>query len=131
MLRILIAEDDMDLRNIIHDLLESSGFQTVQAANGQEALTLAAREKPDLLVLDLAMPELDGWQVAKILRQAPSTRDLPIIALTAHAMAGDCEKALQAGCDSYLAKPFVLADLVAEIHRLTERPSPKKTRPSI
>jgi CheY-like chemotaxis protein len=122
---ILIAEDNPDLRTIMVDLLGADGHQTLQASDGKEALAMIARQKPDLLLLDLAMPEMDGWQVAQALRKAPATRSLPIIALTAHAMAGDCEKALRAGCDSYLAKPFILADLEREIQRLLDRQPPK------
>jgi len=85
MTRILVAEDDIDLRQIIHDLLTASGFEILLAADGLEALSMVKKEKPDLLVLDLAMPEVDGWQVAEDLRKSPSTRNLPILALTARA----------------------------------------------
>jgi len=124
MTRILVAEDDMDLRQIIHDLLTANGFEILLAADGREALLLVKQNKPDLLVLDLAMPEVDGWHVAEALRESPSTRKLPILALTAYAMADDCERALRAGCDSYLSKPFVLDDLLVEIHRLLKRTPP-------
>jgi two-component system cell cycle response regulator DivK len=124
MIKILVAEDDEDLRIIIRDLLEGSGFKAVLASNGKETLDLVKKEKPDFLLLDLSMPELDGWQVAQALRKSPATQSLPILALTAHAMAGDCERALKAGCDSFLSKPFMPDDLLIEIHRLLERRTP-------
>jgi two-component system cell cycle response regulator DivK len=128
MVKILIAEDDTDVRSIVHDLLEAGGFATVVAIDGKQTLDLVIKEKPDLLVLDLSMPEVDGWQVAQTLRKNASTKNLPILALTAHAMAGDCEKALKAGCDSFLAKPFSPDDLLIEIQRLLQRKSPAKDK---
>jgi two-component system, cell cycle response regulator DivK len=119
--KILVAEDDMDLRNILHDLLTATGFNVVMAGDGRETLALVKQEKPDFLVLDLSMPEIDGWQVAHELRRSAATQTLPILALTAHAMVGDCERALKAGCDSFLAKPFMPEDLLIEIQRLMER----------
>lgn len=118
--KILIAEDDPDIRSIVQDILEANSFKTVIAMDGKQALELVQKEKPDLLVLDLSMPGVDGWQVAQALRKDPSTKTLPLLALTAHTMAGDCERAIKAGCDSFLAKPFNPDALLAEIKRLLQ-----------
>jgi len=124
--KILVAEDDEDIRAIVQAVLESDGFKTVMAINGTETLALAQKEKPDALILDLSMPEVDGWEVARELRAHPSTKDLPILALTAHTMAGDCERALKAGCNAFLAKPFDPDELLKATHRLLKAQPPAK-----
>jgi len=116
--KILIADDDPDLRTIVHDFLETYGFEIVLAVNGQEALALAAQERPDIILLDMSMPILNGWEVARRLRQDPMLRSTPILAFTAHALKGDKEKTLEAGCDGYVSKPFSPDNLLAEINRL-------------
>ncbi len=105
---ILVAEDNEDTREILLYRLKNMGnYQVLFASNGKEALELAARSKPDLIIMDLKMPVMDGWEATKALRQTPWGKDLPVIALTAQAMEKDEEKALHAGCDDYIPKPIM------------------------
>ena len=103
--RILVAEDEPDNRRIVVRVLTVEGYETLEAADGQAAVALARREHPDLIMMDLAMPGMDGWEAARQLKADPETADIPIIALTAFAMRGDEERAREAGCDGYLSKP--------------------------
>jgi two-component system cell cycle response regulator DivK len=103
--RILVAEDDADNRRIVVKVLTGEGHETLEAADGRAAVALATRERPDLIVMDLAMPGMDGWEASRRLKADPQTADIPIIALTAFAMRGDEERAREAGCDAYLSKP--------------------------
>jgi len=116
--RILIADDDYDLRTIVSDYLRSLGFETVLATNGEEALSGIKAQKPDLVVLDLSMPKMSGWDVAKAVREDPESRRIPIIAFTAHALKGADTHALESGCDAYLAKPFDPDVLLEKIRKL-------------
>jgi two-component system cell cycle response regulator DivK len=103
--RILVAEDDADNRRIVVKVLTVEGYETLEAADGRSAVAVAKRERPDLIVMDLAMPGMDGWEASRRLKADPQTADIPIIALTAFAMRGDEERAREAGCDAYLSKP--------------------------
>ena len=103
--RILVAEDDADNRRIVVKVLTLEGHRILEASDGASAIALAQREHPDLVILDLGMPGMDGWEVARRLKADPETADIPIIALTAFALRGDEERARGAGCDGYLAKP--------------------------
>jgi two-component system, cell cycle response regulator DivK len=103
--RILVAEDEPDNRRIVVRVLTVEGYETLEAADGQAAVALARREHPDLIMMDLAMPGMDGWEAARQLKADPETADIPIIALTAFALRGDEERAREAGCDDYLSKP--------------------------
>jgi CheY-like chemotaxis protein len=116
--RILIAEDNVVNRELLRELLEIQGFDVAEAGNGQEALEMIDRVRPDLLVLDLGMPVLDGFGAIQKIRANPATASLPVLAATAYAMRGDREKTLQAGFDGYLSKPIDSATLKAEIDRL-------------
>src|SRR5689334_12084363 len=98
---VLVADDDMDNRAIAKIVLEAAGYKILVAANGLEVLDLAAKEKPDLILLDLSMPRMNGWEAAKRLRQMPDMDHTPILAFTAHALAGEALKAKVAGCDDY------------------------------
>ena len=97
--RILVAEDEPDNRRIVVRVLTVEGYETLEAADGQAAVALARREHPDLIMMDLAMPGMDGWEAARQLKADPETADIPIIALTAFALRGDEERAREAGCD--------------------------------
>ena len=111
--RILVVEDNLDNRRILVYRLKRIGdFEIVEAGNGREALDAVQREPPDLIFMDLKMPVMDGWEATRQIRDLERGRDIPIIALTAQAMAGDEQKALAAGCDDYLAKPIVDPTLV-------------------
>ena len=106
--KIMVVEDNEDTREILLYRLKSMGnYEVVLASNGKEALEMATRSKPDLIIMDLKMPVMDGWEATKALRQTTWGKDLPVIALTAQAMERDEEKALNAGCSDYIAKPIM------------------------
>jgi two-component system, cell cycle response regulator DivK len=112
---ILVVEDNVDNRRIlVYRLRRIGDFRIVEASNGQEALDAVATEQPDLIFMDLKMPVMDGWEATQRIRTAETGRRVPIIALTAQAMAGDEQKALAAGCDDYVAKPIVDPNVVRE-----------------
>ncbi|MDB4914174.1 MAG: response regulator receiver [Gemmatimonadetes bacterium] len=115
--RILLVEDNEDNRIIYSTVLRHVGYDVVEAQDGVSAVALARSEHPDLILMDISIPELDGWEATKILRHDPSTKDIPIIALTAHALADDREKAAQFGFSSYLAKPVEPRLVLAEVRR--------------
>jgi two-component system cell cycle response regulator DivK len=118
---ILLVEDREDNRVLAKKLLERAGFRVVEATDGREALEQVAAQRPDLLLLDMSLPLVDGWTVARTLRQSPDFKDLLIVALTAHAMDGDRERVLEAGCDEFLTKPIEVAKFIPTIRRILER----------
>lgn len=120
MKKILIVEDVEFNRDLIVQLLEDT-YDVLTAADGAEGLQLAARERPDLILMDLSLPVIDGWEATRRLKANAALHDIPIIALSAHAMIGDREKALQSGCDEYLSKPFDEDLLFAKLARLLEQ----------
>ena len=103
--RILVVEDDADNRRIVVKVLTLEGYETLEAADGRAALALARSARPDLIMMDLGMPDVDGLEASRQLKADPRSADIPIIALTAFAMRGDEERARKAGCDGYLSKP--------------------------
>ena len=115
MTKILYAEDNEDNVYLLTRRLGRKGFEVVVATNGQEALTLARSELPDLILMDLNLPVLDGWEATRQLKSSPELQAIPVIALTSHAMSGDREKALAAGCDDYDTKPIDLTRLLGKI----------------
>jgi CheY-like chemotaxis protein len=118
MTKILLVEDNEMNRDMLSRRLIRSGFEVITAVNGEEGLGLASSESPDLILLDLSLPVLDGWEVARRLKVDTSTFRIPIIALTARAMAQDKESALAAGCDDYDTKPVELQRLLEKIKTL-------------
>src|SRR3712207_3240424 len=118
MAKILLVEDNEMNRDMLSRRLMRRGYKVVLAVDGSEALALAQSEAPDLILLDMSLPVLDGWEATRRLKAAPETRAIPIIALTAHAMSGDRERALEAGCDDYATKPIELPQLLAKIEAL-------------
>ncbi len=118
MAKILLIEDNELNRDMLSRRLERRGYQVVIAADGEQGVQLAQTEAPDLILMDMSLPVLDGWEVARQLKAAPETRGIPIIALTAHAMVGDRKKALEAGCDDYDTKPIEFPRLVEKIEAL-------------
>ncbi len=118
---ILLVEDREDNRVLAKKLLERAGFRVVEATDGREALEQVAAQRPDLVLLDMSLPQIDGWTVARTLRQSPEFKDLLIVALTAHAMDGDRERVLEAGCDEFLTKPIEVAKFIPTIRRILER----------
>jgi CheY-like chemotaxis protein len=116
--RILLVEDNEMNRDMLSRRLERRGFTILIAVDGAQGVAMARSDSPDLILLDMSLPVLDGWEAARQLKADPQTRGIPIIALTAHAMAGDREKALEAGCDDYDTKPIELPRLLEKIGEL-------------
>ncbi|HEX7977139.1 MAG TPA: response regulator [Gemmatimonadaceae bacterium] len=115
--RVLLVEDNEDNRTIYSTVLRHLGYQVIEAVDGVQAVALARSEQPDLILMDISIPGIDGWEATRILREDSSTRDIPIIALTAHALSDDRERATKVGFSSYLAKPIEPNAVVAEVRR--------------
>ena len=125
MAKILLVEDNEMNRDMLSRRLQRRGYEVVVAVDGQEGVAKARAETPALILMDMSLPVLDGWEATRELRADPVTRSIPVIALTAHAMAGDREKALAAGCDDFDTKPIELERLLGKIEALLgHRPSP-------
>jgi CheY-like chemotaxis protein len=116
--RILLVEDNEMNRDMLSRRLSRKGFEVIIAVDGQQGVEKAMSESPDLVLMDMSLPVLDGWEATRRLKAASATRHIPIIALTAHAMSGDREKTLQAGCDDYDTKPIELPRLISKIEAL-------------
>jgi len=116
--KILIAEDDPASRELVREILAAQGYQVIEAADGQEALRMAEEEGPDLVLLDIQLPHVNGLAVVRQLRQNPRLANLRVVAVTAYAMRGDKEKALDAGFDAYITKPLDAAALRSQIEQL-------------
>ena len=121
---VLLVEDNEDNRTIYSTALSHAGFRVIEAATGQEGLDRARNEAPDLILMDMAMPVLDGWAATRILKGEEATRHIPVVALTAHAMSTDRQIALDAGCDGYLSKPVPPRSVLAEVVRWLGQPEP-------
>jgi two-component system cell cycle response regulator DivK len=121
---ILLVEDNEDNRAIYRTILAYGGFTVIEAVDGEEAIEQARRELPALILMDISIPKIDGWQATRTLKLDPSTRHIPVIALTAHALASDQDRAVEAGCDGYLAKPVEPRRVLEEVRRLLARISP-------
>src|SRR3954454_7540383 len=115
MARILLVEDNELNRDMLSRRLSRRGHEVVEATDGEAALALAASERPDLILMDMSLPVLDGWEATRRLKAAPVTRPIPVIALTAHAMVADRERSLEAGCDDFDTKPIEIETLIGEI----------------
>ena len=113
--RILVVEDQEDNRRIVRDLLSASGYQLVEATTGEEGLKLAATEKPDLILMDIQLPGMDGYEVTRRIKANPELTHIPIIVVTSYALSGDDKKAFDAGCNGYVTKPFSPRVLLAKI----------------
>jgi two-component system, cell cycle response regulator DivK len=116
--KILLVEDNEMNRDMLSRRLLKAGFEMVMAVDGEQAIDLARSEAPDLILMDISLPGLDGWEATRLLKAGPETRSIPIIALTAHAMAGDREKSLAAGCNDYDTKPIDFRRLMEKIQGL-------------
>jgi CheY-like chemotaxis protein len=116
--KILLVEDNEMNRDMLSRRLSRRSFEVVIAVDGQQGVDLAASERPDLILLDMSLPVIDGWTAAQRIKSAPELQHIPIIALTAHAMAGDREKCLQAGCNDYDTKPVEFQRLLGKIEAL-------------
>ena len=120
MAKILLVEDNEMNRDMLSRRLERRGYQVVIAEDGATGVTKAKSETPDLILMDMSLPVMDGWEATRQIKAVPETQHIPIIALTAHAMAGDEEKALAAGCNAYETKPVDLPKLLAKIDALLQ-----------
>lgn len=116
--KILLVEDNELNRDMLSRRLIRRGYEIVMAVDGAEALTGAARERPDLILMDMSLPKIDGWEATRRLKADPTLCAIPVIALTAHAMTGDRERALEAGCDEFDTKPIEFERLIAKMERL-------------
>lgn len=123
--RILLIEDNEENRDALSRRLKRRGFDVIQAADGVEGVRMTKTEKPDLVLMDMNLPELDGWEATRQIKADPEVQAVPVIALTAHALAGDRERALAAGCADYHTKPVELPKLLTQIEAiLQDRPAP-------
>jgi two-component system cell cycle response regulator DivK len=112
---ILVVEDQEDNRQILRDLLSSADYEMVEAENGQEALDAVAKQKPDLILMDIQLPVMDGYEATRRIKSNPDWKAIPIIVVTSYALSGDAEKARAAGCDDYVTKPYSPRQLLAKI----------------
>ena len=115
MTKILIVENEAVNREMLSDDLRLQGYEVVVAEDGQQGLDMALSQSPNIILLDMSLPIVDGWDVARQLKAASNTKDIPIIALTAHAMEGDRKRSLEAGCDDYETKPYKIKRLIEKI----------------
>lgn len=113
--RILVVEDNPDNRVLITDVLTSLSYEVIVAGDGEEGVAKAGSEHPDLILMDLSLPQVDGWTATRRIKAVPALNHITIIALTAHAMVGDREKAIEAGCDDYVSKPIDLRELAGKL----------------
>jgi two-component system cell cycle response regulator DivK len=120
--RILVVEDQEDNRRIIRDLLMSAGYELIEAQDGAEGVRLAESERPDLILMDIQLPVLDGHEATRQIKQNPELRHIPIIVVTSYALSGDDQKAMAAGSDGYMAKPFSPRQLLATIRKFLPEP---------
>jgi two-component system cell cycle response regulator DivK len=113
--RILVVEDEEDNRQILRDLLTTVDYEIIEAENGEQALAAVAKQRPDLILMDLQLPILDGYEATRRIKADPALKDVPIIAVTSYALSGDEAKARAAGCDDFVPKPFSPRQLLAKI----------------
>jgi CheY-like chemotaxis protein len=118
MKKVLLVEDNEMNRDMLSRRLARRGFEVVFAVNGKEGVDLAHSEKPDIILMDMSLPVMDGWEATRCVKSDDATRSVPVIGLTAHAMSGDREKAMEAGCDDYDTKPVEIERLIGKMERL-------------
>ena len=113
---ILVVEDQEDNRRILRDLLMNSGYDVIEATNGEEGVSSAEINRPDLILMDIQLPGIDGYEATRQIKANPDLQKIPIIVVTSYALSGDDVKAFEAGCDAYVSKPFSPRELLAKIH---------------
>jgi two-component system cell cycle response regulator DivK len=113
--RVLVVEDHEDNRRILRDLLTSAGYEPIEAVSGEEGVALAETHRPDLILMDIQLPGLDGYEATRRIKANPALRHIPVIAVTSYALSGDEVKAKEAGCDAYVTKPFSPRALLAKV----------------
>ena len=126
--RVLLVDDYPDAREMYSEYLQFSGFDVVEAANGIEALQSAIERAPDIILMDLSLPVMDGWEATRRLKADDRTASIPVVALTGHALAGISEGAKRAGCDAFVTKPCLPEDLVKEIRKVLDESSSTATK---
>jgi two-component system, cell cycle response regulator DivK len=119
---ILVVEDQEDNRQILRDLLASSGFLMIEAHDGQQALAMARSQRPDLILMDIQLPVVDGYEATRSIKRDPELKHIPVIVVTSYALSGDEERAREVGCDAYVAKPYSTRHLLAKIGQFFEKP---------
>ncbi|MBI5559270.1 MAG: response regulator [Deltaproteobacteria bacterium] len=115
--KILVVDDNQDSRELVIKILGKKNYHLREAIDGEDALAKVLAEKPDLILMDISMPKIDGYELTQRLKSMPDCKDIKIIALTAHAMKGDCEKALAAGCEGYITKPINIREFHGQIQQ--------------
>jgi CheY-like chemotaxis protein len=128
--RILVVEDNMDNYELVRFVLERAGYDVFLAMNGRDGVAAARLQKPDLILMDLSMPEMDGWMAAEKLKADERTKHIPLYALSAHTLPSDRKRALDAGCDGYISKPIHMAGFLDVVERAFAKMAKKKTRKS-
>ncbi|MGH7555862.1 MAG: response regulator [Longimicrobiales bacterium] len=121
MARVLIVEDDEMNRDMLSRRLVRRGYEVIMAVDGEEGVRKAKKERPDVILMDMSLPQIDGWEATRRIKSSPDTRSIPVIALTAHAMAEDEKKAMAAGCDDFDTKPVELSRLLGKIELLLSK----------
>jgi two-component system cell cycle response regulator DivK len=124
--RILVIEDQPDNRQILRDLLTSADFEVIEAEDGETGLVAVAAHRPDLILLDIQLPGIDGYEVTRRLKSDALLHEIPIIAVTSYALAGEVEKARTAGCDAYIPKPYSPRQLLAKVREYLSQPAPTR-----
>ena len=120
----MVVEDQEDNRQILRDLLGSNGYDLIEAWDGETALTTLASQRPDLILMDIQLPGIDGYEVTRRIKADPGLRAIPIIAVTSYALSGDAEKAFEAGCDAYVTKPYSPRQLLAKVREYLDLGTP-------
>jgi len=115
--RILVVEDQEDNMQIVRDLLTNAGYDLMEAVNGPDALAAVAKQRPDLILMDIQIPIIDGYEATRRIKADPALKSIPVIAVTSHAMSGGEEKARAAGCDDFVGKPYSPRDLLAKVRQ--------------
>src|SRR5271169_2245076 len=124
--RILVVEDQEDNRQIIRDMLAATDYEIIEAKNGEEALAAVAKQRPDLILMDIQLPGIDGYEVTRRIKADPGLRGIPIIAVTSYALSGDDDKAFKAGCDAYVSKPYSPRQLLAKVREYLPLDTPTR-----
>ena len=128
--RVLVVEDNIDNYELVRFVLERAGYDVFLAMNGRDGVAAARLQKPDLILMDLSMPEMDGWMAAEKLKADESTKSIPLYALSAHTLPSDRKRALDAGCDGYISKPIHMAGFLDVVERALAKKEKKKARKS-
>ena len=124
--RILVIEDHEDNRRIMNDTLSTAGFEVIEAVTGDAGVATAESERPDLILMDIQLPGIDGYEATRLINAKPALRHIPIIVVTSYALSGDDVKAKEAGCDAYLAKPFRPRELLAKVREFLPEAPPEE-----